>query len=178
MNEITNSVQVKRRGGLNGITIADLRNVIAMHKIRGSISKTDLREKLGCSSQKFGRARDIILLAERKDLAVREKTAVALAMQQLEAGLPVAIIYQPIKPIALRIWGSRRWRYKTSRPERAFAALSKAVSIITTLCEHSAELTVPNLTMEKADAFTKQLKTAKASLSQLNKRISKQRRRR
>jgi len=152
--------------------IAAVRKGIALHKERG-LTIAQVTKEIGVPWSQFYRGRDVLLLSDRDDLSVGERRIVAESMALLESGqTPAACAL--VRPIALRIWGHARWRYKIVRPERQMSVLTKSVDHIFITCEHTDQLKVPRLEKKRANELTGQLKKAEGALKHLRGRIARE----
>ena len=139
------------------------------------ISVSEVCKRLHVADAACRQMIDIVLIADREDLSVRETQIAATALDRMDdRARPLNEIYTSIAPIARRLWGEAKQGdgiNRKAREEARYARFDRGLGVILQSLSIAARIDVPHLSAEQAKEITTELKQTINSIKDLITRI-------
>jgi hypothetical protein len=129
----------------------------------------DAAESIGMAIQTYREVRDIVLLATRVELKAKDRDQAQQALQLLDTTRMLSRSHEMVRPIAEAVWGPRGQR--KGGANRRLEDFQNSVTLIVSALTRARELTLPYMPDDRAAEFSKSLRDARSSVTDLIKRI-------
>lgn len=117
---------------------------------------------------------DIVTLADREDLSDRDKALAWNALERMNYGERLSIVYDQVAPLVARLWGEHMRGSKSTyeRVERRRReTFERVVGVAIQACTNAASIDVAHLDADRAGIVALELSLAIRQLQQLRSKI-------
>lgn len=129
-------------------------------------------KQIGAGVMNYRKMRDIVMLTDRvSDLSATDAKTARDALALLNNEKRAGEAHDLVQAIVARVWGGGPSPRTDKSAARVLQAFDHAMTVLIDMCERAAEIAVPQLSKERAEAAVKEIGGAKRCLDQLKHKI-------